>query len=440
MTAVVDTPPAARIAISVWSLMIGVFLIMIGNGVQWILLSVRLLDEGYSSTVTGTVTAGYFVGMLAASLLVPSLLARVGHVRVFAALASLASTAILVQSVFVDPVVWTFMRLGSGFSFAGLYIVCESWLNEESTPSTRAQLLSIYMIIQTFGMALGQISVNLSDPAKFDLFILVSVVISLSLVPMALSKIKQPALPQTDRLKIRELYKISPFGTLGAFGAGMGMATVVGMSPVYGRLAGMTVSEIAWLGFAFVMGPVILQWPFGRLSDLVDRRIILITACLVAGGMALVCNFFLPATGPIALVGAMIVGGASVCLYSLFLAYLTDFVDRSEIVALCGIFVAVCGAGSIFSPMIAGYTMDLLGPSGFWWLVAIIHLALAAFGLYRTTQRDSLPSEEQAPFTMVASRTLPLASEWSEEVYDFTPDVSDDDLENEEVAPTNAAQ
>lgn len=419
--------PVAQIAISVWTLLLGVLFMMIGNGLQFTLLSIRAIDEGFSSTTTGMISSGYFVGMFGASLMIPSLIERVGHIRVFAALASLASTAILVQSVFVDPWVWTAMRMVTGFSFAGLYVVAESWLNEESSNDNRAQLLSIYLIVQMIGMGMGQVLVNTSDTQRVDLFIAVSILISLSLVPMALSKVAQPAVPASERLGLGELFRISPFGTVGGFIIGMGMASVMGMGAVYGKVVGMSVPEITMFVSAAIVGTVLIQYPLGRLSDLFDRRLVIIFTCFLAGGMALVCDLFLPTTGILSLLGVMIVGGAAVCLYSLILAYLNDFVDRSKIVALCGMYVAVCGLGSVFSPILVGYALDIFGGSGFWWLIATIHLGLGAYGLYRTTQRAPLPSEEQAPFTIVASSTLPLAAEWSEDVYDFTPEETDQD-------------
>ena len=422
---------AGRIAIRVWALMIGVLFMGMGNGLQWTLLGIRAIDENFSSTVTGITATGYFIGIFLAARVVPDFLKNVGHVRVFAAAASMASIAILIQSVFIEPWVWMLMRGISGFSFAGLYIVSESWLNEEADNQSRGQLLGIYMVVQLFGMGTGQILINFSDTDAFDLFILVSVLISISLVPMALTKVAQPAVPQTGSLKLKELISISPFGALGAFMSGMGVATVMGMGAVYGAVVGMSVSQIALFVGAVILGPVLLQWPLGRLSDIFDRRLVIIMSCFLAGGMALACHFVFPVTGALSLIGILIVGGSVVSLYSLFLAYLTDFVDKSMIVPLCGMYIAVNGAGAIFAPILAGYALDVVGGGGFWFLIAIIHIFLGSYGLYRMTQRAPLPSEEQAPFTMVASSTLPLASEWSEEVYDYVPETTDDDDEED---------
>jgi MFS family permease len=200
---------------SCWALLLGIALMMLGNGLQGSLLGIRASLEGFPTTATGILMSGYFAGFLAGSVLAPKLVARVGHVRVFAALASLASTAILVHVVWVNPVTWTVIRLVSGFCYAGLYVVCESWLNDQATNETRGQLLSIYMVVMLGGAAGGQGLLNLADPSGVNLFILVSVLVSLSLIPMLLSTGQMPPFDAPRPVGIRQLYHVSPTGVVG---------------------------------------------------------------------------------------------------------------------------------------------------------------------------------------------------------------------------------
>ncbi|MDZ7787122.1 MAG: MFS transporter [Halofilum sp. (in: g-proteobacteria)] len=187
-------------------------LLLLGNGLQGSLLGVRAAEESFGSTVTGIVMSGYFVGFLIGSQIAPRTIRRVGHLRVFAAVAALASIAILLQSLFVTPTVWALMRVLTGFCLASAYIVTESWLNDRVTNEHRGGLLSVYMIVSYFGMGGGQLLLNTGDPVAHELFILVSVLISFAAIPILFSLTPQPVQEAPERLGARALYGISPLG------------------------------------------------------------------------------------------------------------------------------------------------------------------------------------------------------------------------------------
>ena len=244
---------------STWALLLGMALLMIGNGLQGTLLGVRASLEGFATSTTGILMSGYYVGFLAGSALAPRLVARVGHVRVFGALASLASVAILVHALFVGPATWLAMRLMSGFAYAGLYVVAESWLNEEATNATRGRLLSVYMVVSLGGVALGQALLNLADPSTPDLFVLVSVLVSLGLVPMLLSASRMPAFEAPSAVGVRQLYDATPTGVLGMFITMIAQGAFFGMGAVYASEVGLSVGEISlFMGLA-LLGGVLLQ-------------------------------------------------------------------------------------------------------------------------------------------------------------------------------------
>ena len=227
---------------STWALMLGIGLLMLGHGLQGTLLGLRANMEGFPSAVTGVVMSGYYIGLLIGSLRVPTLVARVGHVRVFGALLSLGSTTILFQALFVEPVAWFLMRLLTGYCFAGAFIVAESWLNGSATNETRGRLLSLYMVVQMGGMAAGQFLLNLADPRGFDLFILVSVLISIAAVPMLLTAVAAPTVTSPRDIGLLELYRLSPLGVVGIAGVGIANSGLFSMGPVYATQEGLSIA------------------------------------------------------------------------------------------------------------------------------------------------------------------------------------------------------
>ena len=207
-------------------------MIMLGNGLQASLLGIRAAAEQFTTETTGLIMSGYFLGFLAGAVITPRIVGNVGHVRVFAALASTASTAALVHAVFVDPLVWGVMRCATGFCYAGLYIVAESWLNDRSTNETRGSMLSVYMVVVLGGIAGGQFLLNLSDPNSFVLFVLASVLVSLALVPISVSVGPAPDFSAPTPVGIRALYRTSPLGVVGCLGVGVANGAIFSMGAV----------------------------------------------------------------------------------------------------------------------------------------------------------------------------------------------------------------
>jgi MFS family permease len=243
--------------------------------------------EAFPTTTTGLVMSMFYVGFLGGCIHVDRLVAHVGHVRTFGVLASIASAAVLVHAVFVDPVAWGFLRLASGYCFAGLYVVAESWLNARATNETRGQLLSIYMIVTYLGVGGGQLLLNTASPLGCELFILTSVLISLALVPLLMSAGPTGSVRQSTRVSLRELMRLSPLGTAGAFAVGITSGKLFSTGPVYAGTAGLSVADTSLFMAAAVTGTIILQWPIGRSSDVFDRRKVIALVTFAAAGVAL---------------------------------------------------------------------------------------------------------------------------------------------------------
>jgi MFS family permease len=408
-----DTTVSA--ALRIWALLFGMGLLLVGNGLQSSLLGLRADAEGFGDSVTGLVMSGYYAGFFAGSMLTPRMIRRVGHVRVFAALASLASIAILVHSLLVLPTVWSVMRLITGFSFAGLYVVSESWLNDQASNRLRGSLLAVYMVISYLGLAGGQVLLNAAAPQDFALFLLCSIVISFALVPILLSAAPQPAAETPDPMGVGRLVRISPLGTVGCFATGIANGVILGMAAVYARQVGLSVGGVSAFMVALVLGGAVLQWPIGKLSDLYDRRKVILA---VAAGAALAAPLMQAAVGGAPwtlLAAAALTGGLVLSLYPLFLAYTNDWLLPSQMVAGSSTLVLAYGAGAILGPSGAGWLMAQLGPAGFPAYLAAIHLGIAAFALYRMTRRAAPVAQEG--YVVAPSQGSPATAYWAEAAY-----------------------
>ena len=398
---------------SSWTLFLGIALIMICNGMQGTLLGVRAGIEGFSTSITGAIMTAYYLGFLAGSQLVPGLIGGVGHIRVFAALASLASSAVLLHTVFIDPWVWAGIRFITGFSYAGLYIVIESWLNERATNETRGQLLSFYMLVSIGAYASGQFLLNLGPPDGFQLFILASVLVSIALVPISLTPIQAPAFEQRERLGLGSLYHASPLGIVGAIGTGVGNGILVSMAAVYGLALELSLGQITLLAASIQIGALTLQWPIGHLSDVFDRRLILTIVTFSASGVALFGIVAETAGGWYLLLTIGLLGGLNLPMYALCIAHTNDHLNSSQMIAASGSLVLANGLGASLGPLLAAQFMNFTGPSGFLLSLSLVHILIGFFALYRMTRRAA-PKEQGQYVAMDSHSTsgaLVLAAE-----------------------------
>ena len=403
------------VLLKTWALFFGFAIISTAHGLQGTLLGIRAIVEGFSFVSTGFVVAGYYVGFLAGSILIPTLLQRVGHIRVFAALASLASIAILLHSVFLEPISWFFIRILTGISLSGIYVIMESWLNDKSTNKTRGKILSIYMIVTFSFVGLGQLLLNLSDPAKVDLFILVSILLSFSLLPILLSITDAPNFDNPKRLTLKELYILTPLGFVGAFFIGLAHSAIFGYGAVYAIAKGFSTFEISIFMIIVSTFGAILQWPIGYLSDRIDRRIILVGVTLIASCLSI----FIVASSYLSLIIFFIIlafyAGMSLPMYSLAVAHTNDFLQPDEIVAASSSMAILVGIGAILGPIAASLFMKSIGPDGFFAYLFIVHLLLGLFGLYRMGKR--------AKPTDIESQYVPLPRNISAAGMELNPKV-----------------
>ncbi len=400
-----------------WALFLGMFLLMVGNGLQGTLLGLRGDQEGFSTFALSIVMSAYFLGFLFSSRYTPKLIQRVGHVRVFAALGSMISAVLITYPVLVEPWAWTIGRVIIGFCFCGVYITAESWLNDASTNETRGKSLSIYMIVQMAGIVFAQWIVSQGDVSGYVLFIIPSVLVSLAFAPVLLSARPMPAFETTKPMSVKNLIAASPLACFGMFMLGGVFAAQFGMSAVYGNRVGLTVGEISLFISSIYVSALVLQYPIGWLSDRMDRRQLIIWLAMLGGAGSLLA-FFIPGYFTVIMISGAIVGGMSNPLYALVIAYANDYLEKEDMAAASGGLLFINGLGAIAGPLIVGFMMDLIGNNGYWLFTAVLMFAIGLYGLYRATQRSrSDLDSETVPYTPVSAASTAIVAEVAQEVY-----------------------
>lgn len=400
-----------------WALFVGMFMLMVGNGLQGTLLGLRGEAEGFSTLELSIVMSAYFLGFLFSSRFTPELIRRVGHVRVFAALGSMVSAVLIAYPVLVDPWAWAVGRVIIGFCFCGVYITAESWLNDASSNENRGKSLSVYMIVQMAGIVFAQWIVSQGDVLGYVLFIIPSIMVSLAFAPVLLSVKPMPAFEATKPMKLRELINASPLACIGMFMLGGVFSAQFGMSAVYGSRVGLTVGEISFFVSAIYVAALVLQYPIGWLSDRMDRRTLIIWVSLLGAAGSMIA-FLIPGYFILIVISGAIVGGMSNPLYALLIAYLNDYLEKEDMAAASGGLLFINGVGAILGPLIVGLMMDVIGDNGFWLYTAVLMAAVGGYGLYRSTQRsrDDLDTEA-VPYAPVSAASTPVAAELAQEVY-----------------------
>jgi len=402
---------------SAWALLLGMMLLQVGNGMQGTLLGIRGEIEGFSTLEMSLVMSGYFLGFLFGSRMAPEMIRRVGHVRVFAALASLISAVLILYPTFANPYAWGAGRILIGFCFSGVYVTAESWLNEAADNRNRGKALSLYMIVQMVGIVSAQALMLVADPGGFVLFIIPSVLISLAFAPILLSVSPTPAFETAKPLSLRQIFRVSPLGFVGMFLLGGVFSAQFGMSSVYGAKAGLSVVQISTFVSTFFIGALVLQYPIGWLSDRMDRRLLVLITAAICGSGALVGIFSGQVFAALLLAGLM-VGGMSNPLYSLLIAHTNDFLDHDDMAAAAGGMVFINGLGAVAGPVITGWLMGRIGPWAFFLVIAVLCFAITAYAGWRMTRRPAPGVDETERFTMVSMAASPVAVNLAAE-YDY---------------------
>ena len=421
-----------KIIINSWALFTGFGIIVISHGFQGNLLGIRSVIEDFNFIATGTMMSSYFVGFFIGATMVPKLVAKVGHIRVFAAFASMASLSSLIHIVFVDPYVWILARFLTGFSMIGIFIIVESWLNDRANNKTRGKVLSLYMLITYLGMALGNFLLNVSNPKHYEPFILISLLFSIALIPILLTKRKPPKFKKTSSIKIKELFKISPFGSVSMFCTGFIFAPIFSLLSVYAITMKLTIFETSLLLVGVMLAGALFQWPIGSLSDKYDRRKIIIGSSIAAvffsfsvifvSGMGnslsnlfmestVSFNYFSTAMDKTKLyIFVILLAGVTLPLFSLNLALVNDYIPKEKFVAAGGGLNIIFGLGAMAGPVMCSTLMHFLGPNGFFIHLLIFLFTIIIFGFYRLSQRE-IENNPESTFTPLPTTITSLGIE-----------------------------
>jgi MFS family permease len=393
--------------------MLGMLLLMLGNGLQGTLLGVRGSLENIDSSTMGYIMAGYFLGFLGGSKAAPLMLNKVGHVRVFAALGSLVSAAFILYAAVVDPIAWWLLRVLVGFCFSGLYVVAESWLNHSASNESRGKALSLYMIVQMAGMVLGQLLLNVADPGGYNLFVLITVLVSISFAPMLLSSsASAPILVTARAMPLKELIKTSPLACFGILLLGGIYAVLYAMSPVYATERGLTIAQTSYFITGIFLGALLFQYPIGWLSDNFDRRYLIIGVTALAA-MAALFGLYFGDNFTALMIAAVSLGGLSNPLYSLLVAYANDYLEQDQMAAAAGGLLFINGCGAMTGPIIVGSAMTHLGVEWFFIILVILLSAICLYGTYRISQRAYEVGDEASPYLPISARTTTYATEFA---------------------------
>ena len=368
---------------SISSLLLGAALLLVGNGLIGTLLALRATAEGFSDGVIGLIMSAYFVGFLTGTWVAPRAVMRVGHIRAFAMFAAVASAAAILHALIVNPIAWGALRVLVGSCLVGLYMVIESWLNVLAPGERRGKVFATYMAVNFIALAIGQNLIRLYPPTGFELFGIVAMLLALSLVPIAATRIHQPAPVRQPRVSLRRLYAASPSGIIGAFGSGLAMSAFWGLGPVMAQRLDFDAAGIAAFMTATILGGAVIQWPVGAFSDRHDRRLVLAVVMAAACGFAALA-FVLSAIGPWPLMIAMFVfGGLAFTVYPVSIALANDFLKPEETLPSAMLTGLVHGIGAAIGPTLAGLLMDVAGPRGLLLHFATIHAALAGLVWWR---------------------------------------------------------
>lgn len=391
-------------------ILIATFLLEVGSSLLNVLQPIRGLMEGFSGYSIGSLGSAYYLGFIMGCLFVPRLVKRFGHIRAFTAFAAITGSAALVNAFIINEAAWILLRIVLGFCMSGLYTIIESWLNELATQKTRGQILAGYMVTVWFAVLSGKLLFAISDPMTILPFAIVSIVISLSLVPVALTTSNEPEHRDAVPFRPRDAYEAAPVGVVTCFLVGMTNGALWGLAPVYAQTFTQSTSTVGFFMAAVVLGGALAQWPIGKLSDKVDRRWTILANSLVAAafgfGLAAInrtdeLTLYLLALG---------YGAAALPLYSLCIAHVNDKMSADVFVEVSGQMLLIMALGAIIGPLLASVFIDIAGQHTLFAYTAAAHSTIAVYALWRISLIEPVPKEEQVPYSAIPN-TSPLVFE-----------------------------
>lgn len=387
------------------ALLMSVAILLMGNGLQFTLLPVRANIEAFNRFEIGTLGSAYFLGFTFGCLAGQWIIARVGHTKAFLAFVSLASTMALIHAVLINPVVWWMVRGVTGFCFAALFVIIESWLNAQSDNTTRGAVFSVYTVINLTVITIGQLLIVFGDPATFSLFALASILVSLSGVPIAMSRAPIPEAVSVVLPRLGQLYRSAPVGFVGCVVFGISMSSFWAFGPIYAMEAGLSTTGIGVFMCLSLLGGAVGQWPLGALSDLIDRRLVILGSCLAAVLAGIVLGQVYP-SGLLRLSAfGFLYGMFAFPLYALAVAHANDYAESENFVETSSGLLLAFGAGAVAGPAFATLAVEHGGPAWMFYFSAAVLAATALFALWRIMRRDAIAPDDKVDFADALTAT-----------------------------------
>ncbi len=383
------------------TLLLGVGLLVVGVGLLFSVLGLRAGLADFSSITLGLVTSAYFAGFVLGTFLCPMVIRKVGHIRAFAAMASLASTMPILHAFWIDPWFWGVLRLVTGVCMVGLYIVIESWLNALAPNALRGRLFAVYMAVNFGALALGQWLILVGDRLGFVPFALVSVMFSFALLPITMTEVDEPEPVDAPTFSLRSLYDASPMGMAGALTSGLMTGAFYGMSAAFGKSMGFSDAGVASFMAAAILGGAAFQWPVGHYSDSHDRRIVLLWVCILGASVTSLGYLLAGHSLEVLIPLAVVFGGLIFSIYGLSVAHVNDVIDSSRLVEFTGGLLLLHGVGAAIGPVLAGVLMDVAGPSSLMLFYAAVMAAMALYAFQRLKAAAPVAAEHKADFVVM---------------------------------------
>ena len=386
-----------------WALFLGMSFIMLAHGYQGSLLGVRAVQEDFSLVATGFMMSGYYVGYFIGAKTIPGFILRVGHIRVFAAFASIASIVILMHSILIHPFTWFILRVVTGISMVSIYTIAESWLNDRSSNKNRGSVLSIYMIVLYGSMGIGMFFLNFSKPENFQPFILVSLFMSLALIPILLTKRKAPTFKKISSMSLRELYEVSPLGMVGSLFYGTAQSALFSLLAVYAASMNFTIFEISLVTFLLAISGAVAQFPIGKLSDKFDRRLVIVYTTFGAAFFALCAiiasnQMYLPdnlgTSKTWFYIFLILFSFCSLPMFAIIFAHTNDYIPKEKFVAAGAGLQFAFGLGAISGPFLCSVFMNVIGSNGYFVFLIIFHSIIGIFAIHRMRIRGSVENPD----------------------------------------------
>ncbi|MDX3929342.1 MAG: MFS transporter [Shinella sp.] len=392
--------------LSVFALLLGTLFLFLGNGLHGLLLPMRGALEGYETTLLGLLGTSWATGFVLGCLFAPTVVKRIGHVRAFSGFSSLIAIIALLTGILVDPVWWVALRAVTGFSIAGTSMIIESWLNERATNESRGVIFSLYIAITLFGTVGGQMTVALGDVGTPILFMIAGILYCLALLPTTLSTAASPQPLKQVRLDIPSLFRTSPIACVGIVLIGIANGAFGTLGAVFGSNAGLAPSTIAIMMSVTIFAGAVMQLPAGRISDRVDRRLVLAALSAIAAFAGLLLVVIQPASVPVLLILVAIYGAMANALYPIAVSHANDFASSEDFVKVSGGLLLLYGIGTIIGPTIGGPIMSGISPYALFMVTGFAHMLISAYAVFRSRRRAALPAEARDAYTTINPGTL----------------------------------